>query len=52
LSNIGRDLEALDAAALKANNSTFAKRAELIRGVMEVHATLTGTIAEVVGGGR
>jgi hypothetical protein len=52
LSSIGRDLEALDAVQLKANNSTFAKRAELIRGVMEVHAALTGTIAEVVGGGR
>jgi hypothetical protein len=46
-----RDLDALDATEVKSHQSTWTKRAGLIRDVVEVHDAFTRTIADIVGGG-
>jgi hypothetical protein len=48
---IARDLETLDEVEVKSHRTTWAKRAELVQGVVDVHDTITSTIADVVGGG-
>lgn len=52
LLRLSRDLETLGIAEERAHKLTFSKRADLIRGLVEVHGTFTETIAEVIGGGR
>jgi hypothetical protein len=52
LLRLGRDLTELDAAQSKSNQQIFAKRAKLIRGVLDVREQFVAVVADIVGGGQ
>jgi hypothetical protein len=47
-----RSLEGLDAGEVKSHQTTWTKRAGLIRDVVDIHGSLTATISDIVSGGR
>jgi hypothetical protein len=52
LLKLTRELQDLSAAEERSHRTTWAKRAELVLGVVDVHDTVTSTIANVIGGGQ
>jgi hypothetical protein len=47
-----RSLEALDMGEVKSHQSTWTKRSGLIREILQVHDSFTGTIGDIIGGGQ
>jgi hypothetical protein len=52
LLRLSRDLTALDETEVKAHRSTWAKRAELVQGVISVREQFVGVVADIIGGGQ